>query len=171
MTIVDPMTGEEVVTPASLLARLPAEYKSFSLDNPLTFTPEKKILQKSEKIVGKVAPLSTKWDDSLKGKYRYDLILRKYENTPVDDLRNPDAFLSTKRDIVILGGVINTPDISIPTQGFDAGEYHLRISPIVADAKQLPETAITDTLLYLAGDFQNKDANLRVIPEKTVYHL
>jgi hypothetical protein len=46
VTIADPLTGEQVVTPATLLAKIPQKYKQVNFDNPLTFVPEKKILQK-----------------------------------------------------------------------------------------------------------------------------
>ncbi len=44
VTIRDALTGEEVTTPASLIVKLPEVYKSFSPNNPLIFTPKKKIL-------------------------------------------------------------------------------------------------------------------------------
>lgn len=43
VSITDPMTGEQVVTPGTLLARIPQEYKEFDPYNPLQFTPEKRI--------------------------------------------------------------------------------------------------------------------------------
>lgn len=46
----DPLSGEEVTTPASLLVRLPEEFRSFAPDNPLIFTPKKKILQNGEDL-------------------------------------------------------------------------------------------------------------------------
>ncbi|MFZ2255940.1 MAG: hypothetical protein WAW59_02050 [Patescibacteria group bacterium] len=48
VTIADPLTGETVVTPGTLLARLPAEYKAFDPYNPLLFTPTKKMLKPGE---------------------------------------------------------------------------------------------------------------------------
>ena len=44
VSLIDPMTGEEVVTPATLLSRIPEKYKLYSMDNPLVFSPEKRIL-------------------------------------------------------------------------------------------------------------------------------
>lgn len=69
VTIADPMTGEEVVTPATLLAKMPAAYKTFAYDNPLDFTPTKKIIKPGEKITGSVKPHYGEWDLSLAGKY------------------------------------------------------------------------------------------------------
>lgn len=48
--IKDPLSGEEVTTPSTLVVKLPAEYKSFSPNNPITFTPKKKILQNGEEL-------------------------------------------------------------------------------------------------------------------------
>ena len=50
VTIVDPLTGESVVTPSTLLARLPLEYKAFDPYNPLIFKPKQKILKPGEPI-------------------------------------------------------------------------------------------------------------------------
>jgi hypothetical protein len=44
------MTQEEVVTPATLLSRIPEKYKLFPADNPLTFVPRKRIISPKEKI-------------------------------------------------------------------------------------------------------------------------
>lgn len=46
----DPLSGEEVTTPSTLVVRLPAAYKSFSPYNSLVFTPKKKILQNGESL-------------------------------------------------------------------------------------------------------------------------
>lgn len=51
MTIRDPLTGEEVTTPGSLIVKLPEAYKSFSPENPLVFTPKKKILTQNESLL------------------------------------------------------------------------------------------------------------------------
>ena len=50
VTLRDPMTGEEVVSPATLLAKIPEKYKSYAQNNPLLFTPEKRIISHGEKI-------------------------------------------------------------------------------------------------------------------------
>jgi hypothetical protein len=102
VTITDPMTGEQVVTPSTLLVSLPSQYKQYSYDNPIEFLPEKKILQPGEKIIGILAPQYGKWDNSLKGKYVYELIYRRYEKTYIDDLRLSRTAIPVSFDDVVL---------------------------------------------------------------------
>ena len=66
VTIIDPATGESVVTPSTLLARIPQEYKSFDPYNPLTFTPTQKILKPGDTLSGTLSFAYGKWDASLK---------------------------------------------------------------------------------------------------------
>ena len=42
--IADPTTGENITTPATLLARIPSEYKEFDAYNPIIFTPSTKLV-------------------------------------------------------------------------------------------------------------------------------
>lgn len=42
--------------------------------------------------------------------------------------------------------------------------------PRVASGQIAPESSIADTLFYISGNFTDRNANLRVIPERTVYH-
>ena len=48
--ITDPLSGKQVTTPSTLVVKLPTEYKSFPINNPLTFIPKKKILQNGEEL-------------------------------------------------------------------------------------------------------------------------
>lgn len=56
ITIRDPVTGEEVTTPSSLLVKLPTEYKTFTPENPLIFTPTTKILKPNDYFSGSFSP-------------------------------------------------------------------------------------------------------------------
>jgi uncharacterized protein YfaS (alpha-2-macroglobulin family) len=171
VTITDPMTGEQVVTPATLLVAMPAEYKEYAYDNPINFTPQKKILQPREKISWVLAPQYGKWDSSLKGKYQYELIHRRYEKTYIDDLRLSRTAIPVSFDDVITHGDITDISLILETKDLPAWEYHLRVFPKTENRASLPETATSDTLLYIAGTYVNGESQLRVIPEKTVYHM
>ena len=50
ITVRDSLSGEEVTTPGTLIVKLPSAYKSFSPENPLMFTPKKKILSPTDTI-------------------------------------------------------------------------------------------------------------------------
>lgn len=53
---------------------------------------------------------------------------------------------------------------------YPSGEYIFRISPIALSGATVPDSAISETLFYIAGDMMGMRGNtLRVIPEKTVY--
>ena len=169
MTIRDALTGEEVTTPGSLVVKLPESYKSFSPENPLLFTPKKKILSLGEKLSGELKPQYGKWDTSLVGKYRYEIIYRDYEEVMIDDIRTGKTRITTPRDAVVATGSISQKEISLQMPGINPGEYHLRILPIVTSGEP-PETSISDSVFYISGDFSTlRDSMLRVIPEKTIY--
>lgn len=171
VTITDPMTGEEVVTPATLLAKIPAAYKTFWYDNPIEFIPTKKIIKPGEKIAGSVKPRYGQWDMSLVEKYTYNLIHRTYQTIKVDDLRMSTTVIPVTQDTIVASGALVSSGISLDTRGMSPGEYHLQIVPKSESKEAPPETSISDTLLYITGDFVNKDTQLRVIPEKTVYRI
>ena len=65
ITIRDPLTGEEVTTPGSILVKLPSAYKSFNPQNPLVFTPKKKILNPDDEFTGSFKPTYGNWDASV----------------------------------------------------------------------------------------------------------
>jgi hypothetical protein len=149
VTIRDVLTGEEVTTPGSLVVKLPEMYKSFSLDNPLTFTPKKKILLAGESLVGEVAPTYGKWDVSLAGKYRYDIVSREYREVLVDDIRAGTLRITTPLDRVVASGSIVKKDFSDTLIAMKPGEYHMRIMPIV-ESGEPPESSISDTIFYIS---------------------
>jgi uncharacterized protein YfaS (alpha-2-macroglobulin family) len=96
---------------------------------------------------------------------------RTYDAEKIDDLRNPEAVITTHSDTVVMSGTVTSSGLSLFSLGLSPGEYHVRVSPYLSDTTEIPEYAISDTLLYLAGDFQNKNADLRVVNEKTVYRI
>jgi alpha-2-macroglobulin len=171
VTIRDALTGEEVTTPDSLIVKLPAMYKSFSPDNPLVFTPKKKILNPGETITGDVSPTYGKWDVSLVWKYRYEIIHREYIETYVDDIRSGHTRITTAKDQIIASGSILKKEFSYKLVGQKPWEYHLRIMPITS-LSEVPDSSISDTIFYIAWDISSsRDNALRVISERTVYKL
>ena len=169
VTIRDALTGEEVTTPASLIVKLPGGYKSFSPDNPLTFTPKKKILAPWESLSGEVKPAYGKWDTSLIGKYRYEIKEREYSEALIDDIRAGTMRITTPIDRVVASGSVTKKDISEKMIGMKPWEYHLRIIP-VTDGEDPPEASISDTIFYVSWDYATlRDSTLRVVPERTIY--
>jgi len=68
-----------------------------------------------------------------------------------------------------MSGSITKKDFSEKLLGLKAGEYHMKISPIVTSG-EAPESSISDTLFYISGNSSSLQTNtLRVIPERTVY--
>jgi hypothetical protein len=116
VTIIDPATGESVVTPSTLLARIPQEYKAFDPYNPLTFTPTQKILSPGDILSGTLSFSYGKWDPSLKDKYTYELIHREYSRTFIDDLRVRDTAITDSHDVHILSGVISGRGLALSTK-------------------------------------------------------
>jgi hypothetical protein len=101
-----------VTTPDSLIVKLPALYKSFSPDNPLLFTPKKKILSPGEALSGDMSPTYGKWDVSLASKYRYEIIHREYIEAYVDDIRSGHTRITTPRDRIVASGSIIKKEFS-----------------------------------------------------------
>ncbi len=170
VTIRDPLTGETVTTPGSLLVSLPQEYKMYDAYNPMTATLTKRMIQPSDSIIATMKPKYGKWDPSLTGKYRYSLIHRTYTSEVVSTLRGSQAPLIHHTDTMVSSGVIMGSALNIPTLGYTPGEYTLRIEPITAKGITPPETAISESLIYIMGNFVGRDSQLRVIPERTIYH-
>ena len=169
VTIRDALTGEEVTTPASLIVKLPEAYKSFSPENPLVFVPKKKILMQGESLQGEVKPTYGKWDNSLVGKYRYEILKREYNETLVDDIRAGTTRITTPSDQMIASGSITKKDISEKLLSMKWWEYHIRIIP-VSENTSVPESSISDTIFYISGDYATmKSSTLRVVPERTIY--
>jgi uncharacterized protein YfaS (alpha-2-macroglobulin family) len=170
VTIHDPLTGETVTTPGTLLVSLPQEYKMYDVYNPLTATLTKRMIQSSEMITATIAPKYGKWDPSLTGKYRYSLIHRTYTSETISTLRGSQAPMIHHTDTPVASGTLTGATLYIPTTGYTPGEYTLHIEPITTDGISPPETAISESLLYIMGNFVSRDSQLRVIPERTIYH-
>ncbi len=171
VTVRDPMTGEVIVSPATLLAKIPQKYKAYSQDNPLLFTPQKRIISHGEKIKWYFAPEFGKWDDSLSGKYMYEIVARNYTQLRVDDLRLSHITIPTVDDRIVSTGVIMSSWIILDTKWFTSGEYHFRVLPITPPEYTPPPETISDISFYIVWDFTTKSYNLQVIPEKTIYSI
>jgi uncharacterized protein YfaS (alpha-2-macroglobulin family) len=169
VTIRDPLTGETVTTPGTLLVSLPQEYKMYDAYNPLTATITKRMIQPSEDITATIAPKYGKWDPSLAGKYQYSLIHRSYTSEVVSTLRSSQAPMIRHTDTTVASGVLIWSTLDIPTRDYTPGEYTLKIEPITTGDINPPETAISESLIYIMGNFVSRDSQLRVIPEHTIY--
>jgi uncharacterized protein YfaS (alpha-2-macroglobulin family) len=169
--LVDPMTWEEVVTPATLLSRIPEKYKLYSMDNPLVFFPDKRILSQWEKISWPLSPRYGDWNLSLADNYQYELVSRNYSQVPVDDLRLSNITITSFDETIIQSGAITSSGLTIDTKWLKSGEYHIRIKPITTNEEFLPEYAITENVIYIVWDFTTKSNNIQVIPEKTIYTI
>ncbi len=169
VTITDPLSWENVTTPATLLARIPAEYKAFDPYNPLVFTPQNKMVSPGTTLTGTLGFEYGAWDNSLAKKYRYEFVHREYSRTYVDDLRVRDTAITDSRDTVVLSGWLTSDTLAINTTGLVPGEYHVRIVPMTEVGVEPPDTSISDTIVYITGDFVDRNSSLRVIPEKTIY--
>lgn len=170
VVIRDPLSGEEVTTPGTLVVKLPTAYKSFSLQNPLIFTPKKKILSYSENFIWTIAPEYGKWDASLSGKYHYEIIHREYKEWFVDDIRAWSVRITTPVDHVMMSGSITNENFSQKLIAFPPGEYHMKIVPYGTDNP--PESSISDAIFYITGDMtSSRDNNIHVLTERTVYKM
>jgi uncharacterized protein YfaS (alpha-2-macroglobulin family) len=170
VTIRDPLTGEEVTTPGSLIVKLPSAYKAFAFDNPLVFTPKKRILAPTEVISGKIEPEYGKWDASFSGRYLYEVIRRDYSESWVEDIRLGKTRVTSSTDVVVLSGSVMTSDISLKLSGAKPGEYRMRVSPMTVGGATPPESSVSESIFYISGPVMSLGSNtLRVIPEKTVY--
>lgn len=108
---------------------MPSEYKSYAYDNPLLFTPVKRILKPGEKITGSLAPQYGNWDQSFESRYTYTLIHRIYESVEINNLRLSTTTIPVTREIVVASGAIIGSGLTIDTRGMTPGEYHLKIAP------------------------------------------
>lgn len=169
ITIVDPLSGESITTPWTLLVGLGAKYKMFEANNPLQATVVSKMIKPWQPIEATIKPKYGKWDESLKWKYQYELIHRTYTSESISTLRGDESPIIHTVDSIILSGSVETNTLALDTKWFVAGEYFLRISPEVKEGFDIPKEAIHETLIYLTGNFVSRDNLLRVIPEKTIY--
>jgi alpha-2-macroglobulin len=167
VTLRDGLSWESVTTPASLVVKLPQAYKGFHPENPLVFTPKKKILTLTDSLIGTLKPTYGVWDESLSGKYRYEILHRDYDEAWVEDIRTGQTRVTTSRDTLVFSGLIDRGDLTIKIAGSKPGEYHMRVSPNIESP---PEKSISDTLFYITGGpVTLRDSTLRVIPERTIY--
>jgi hypothetical protein len=169
VTIVDPITGETVTTPATLLVALGQQYKMYDINNPLQATLTSRMIQPGTTIQATIAPKHGKWNQSLTNKYRYELIHRIYTSEHVSTLRGEQTPIVHSADTVMKDGNITSEKLEVDTKGFTAGEYFLRIFPITQDGIMPPKESIQETLVYITGNFTSRDSTLRVIPERTIY--
>lgn len=88
----------------------------------------------------------------------------------MNSIRDNSSPITHSQDEVVKSDTIKENTINIDTHGYTPGEYLLRISPVVDNGTQLPPSSITENIVYITGDFQNKSSKLTIVPEKTVYH-
>ncbi len=169
ITIADPLTGETVTTPWTLLVGLGANNKMFDMGNPLQANITKKILKPGESIQATITRKYGKWDQTLKWKYRYELVHRAYTSEKISTLRDEQIPITHNTDTVVRSGPIADAWLSIDTRSLSAWEYFLRLIPVTKAWVEAPRASVSETLIYLTGDFTSKDNLLRVIPEKTIY--
>ena len=169
VTIADPLTGESVTTPGTLLVGLGANNKMFDINNPLESTLTKRIVNSGESLQATVKPKYGKWDATLKWKYRYELVHRAYTSEKISTLRWEQTPITHSIDTTVRSGNIEDPTLTIDTKSLDSWEYFLRIIPITKKGIEAPKESIYETLLYITGNFTSRDNLLRVIPEKTIY--
>ena len=116
MTIVDPLTGETVVTPATLAVALGQQYKMADMNNPLEATLVSRMLKPGTQIAAMISPKHGKWDTSLSNKYRYELIHRVYTSEQISTLRDEEAPIIHNIDTVIQSGSILSPNLALDTK-------------------------------------------------------
>ena len=116
MTIADPLTGETVVTPATLAVALGQQYKMADMNNPLQATLAIRMMTPGIQIAATISPKHGKWDPSLSNKYRYELIHRIYTSEQITTLRNEQAPITHNIDTVIQSGSIASPNLGLDTR-------------------------------------------------------
>ena len=110
---------------------------------------KKKILSPTDTLAGEVKPLYGKWDQSLSGKYRYEIIHREYQEVWVDDIRAGSVRVTNPVDHIIASGSIASNQFSYKMIALPSGEYHMHILPIVSSGVP-PESSISDILFYIS---------------------
>jgi alpha-2-macroglobulin len=170
VTLVDPLTGETVVSPATLLVALGNEHKMYDRYNPLEATLSSRMIQPGTQIAATIVPKHGKWDQTMASKYRYELVHRVYTAEQISTLRWESAPITHTIDTIVSGWSLTGSKLNIVTLGYTPWEYILRISPITPTDILPPTESISETLIYLTGDYTSRDSTLRVIPERTVYH-
>jgi MG2 domain/Bacterial Alpha-2-macroglobulin MG10 domain/Alpha-2-macroglobulin family/A-macroglobulin TED domain/Alpha-2-macroglobulin bait region domain len=170
VTIADPLTGETVVTPATLGVALGQQYKMLDMNNPLESALASRMMAPGTPIDATMKPKYGKWDQTLAGKYEYELIHRVYMSEHISTLRGESAPVTHMIDTIIWTDTIKSENIKLETKWYIPGEYILRIRPISNAGFDPPPESIHETLIYLTGNYTSRDSVLRVIPERTIYH-
>jgi uncharacterized protein YfaS (alpha-2-macroglobulin family) len=170
--ISDPLSWEEVTTPATLKVKMPMEYKTYSYDNPVEFIPKKKIVMTSEAIEWTLEKEYGKKEPIASGAYFYEVISRTFESVKMDDLRLEKVDVPISRDTVVLSWTLSRDTLQIPANTLSPGEYHIRIIPKTKEGIVPPDSSISETVVYVSGNtWSSLSQNVRVIPDKTVYKL
>lgn len=169
VTITDPLSWEQVTTPSTIIAKLPSKYRLADMDHPLVLQSKNKILKPWETFVAHVKPKYGNWDDSLSGQYIYELIQRTHVPEDINSLRTVTHPIMRTVDTVVATQTIDVETIKIDTTWYAPGQYILRLSPKVASWKKPPSQSISESELYIIGDFRGASQRLSVIPEKTIY--
>ena len=112
----DPLSGETVTTPGTLLVRIPAEHRMVDMDNPLKATIEKRLLHPGDPINLSLKPSYGRWDQSLAGKYQYEIIRRTYREKKIDTVRDTATPIIEQSDTVVDTKDINTESLNIDTK-------------------------------------------------------
>lgn len=171
VTIRDPLTGEEVTTPATLLAKLPDTYKSFLSHIPLKPFLARRMLHPSERIDIRFQKPNGTWSQEVSGKYRYEVIRQQYTNRVVDDLRMKEVYIPQVEGVVVLSGVILDERLDISTDSLGSGEYAIRVLPITPPDTTPPEHTIETVSFLIAGQENHHVGEMQVIPEHTIYRM
>ncbi len=116
VTIVDPLTGETVVTPATLAVGLGQQYKMADMNNPLQSTLTSRMMIPGTQIEATISPKHGKWDPSLSNKYRYELVHRVYTSEQISTLRDEQAPVVHSIDTVIQSGSITSANLALDTK-------------------------------------------------------
>lgn len=118
-------------------------------------------------LTGDFNPEYGKWDQSFMNKFRYEIYRREYDEGWVEDIRMGKTRITTTEDVMVSSGIILKQDFLLHIPGGKPGEYHMKVFPVASDA---PESSTSEALFYIGGETTtNRDMNLRVIPERTVY--
>jgi hypothetical protein len=87
VTIIDPISGESIVSPATLLIALGQEHKMYDRYNPIQATLASRMISPGMPIQATLAPKHGKWDPTLGNKYKYELVHRVYTAEKISSLR------------------------------------------------------------------------------------
>ncbi len=170
VTLIDPLTSETIVTPASLLVALGQEHKMYDRYNPVEATLDNKMVQPGTSLEATIGPKHGKWDQTMSNKYKYELIHRVYTAEQISTLRGESAPITHTIDTIVSEWALTGNHLTLATKWYTPWEYILQISPITPSDIMPPIESISETLIYITGNFVSRDASLRVIPERTVYH-